>query len=55
MPEAHAQEIVRALCLAHMDAHLKDSAGARAFLAGDLAATFSARGIAIEAATPQLV
>jgi len=55
MPEAHAQEIVRALCLAHMDAHLKDSAVARAFLAGDLGATFSARGIAIEAATPQLV
>jgi hypothetical protein len=55
MPEAHAQDIVRGLCLAHMDAHLKHSTMARAFLAGDLAAAFNARGIALEAPTPQPV
>jgi dienelactone hydrolase len=40
----------RGLCLAHMDAELKHDAGARAFLADDLAATFAARDIALEAA-----
>ena len=55
MPEAHAQDIVRGLCLAHMDAHLKRSIGACAFLSGDLAAAFNARGIALEAPTPQPV
>jgi hypothetical protein len=55
MPEADAQDIVRALCVSHMDAHLKGSASAGAFLAGDLVAAFKARGIAIEAAAPQLV
>ena len=55
MPEAHAHDIVRGLCLAHMDAHLKDSAAAGAFLGGDLEAAFTARGIALEAASPQMV
>ena len=49
-PEEHANLTARSLCLAHLDASLKDSAGARAFLDGDLEHTFSARGIAIEAA-----
>jgi dienelactone hydrolase len=40
----------RALCLAHMDAELERDAAAGAFLAGDLAAQFAERGIALEAA-----
>ena len=49
-PEEHANLTARSLCLAHLDANLKDIAGARAFLEGDLESTFGARGIAIEAA-----
>jgi hypothetical protein len=42
----------RALCLAHMDAHLKDSPGAAAFLEGGLPATFaSVLDVEIEAAS----
>ena len=55
MPEAHAQDIVRGLCLAHMDAHVKQAAAARTFLSGDLEAAFKARGIALEAVTPHMV
>ncbi|HJO23071.1 MAG: hypothetical protein GY772_03685 [bacterium] len=44
----HAHEVVKALCLAHMDAHLKADAGAAAWLAGDPAADFTARGIDVE-------
>jgi predicted dienelactone hydrolase len=40
---------VQSLCLAHMDAQLKASAGARVFLGGDLAQVFAARGIDLEA------
>jgi len=47
-PAAHGAATVQALCLAHMDAHLKDSAGARSFLSGDLVRTFAARGIELE-------
>ena len=46
----HGLDSVRALCLAHMDANLKGSAEARAFLAGDLARSFAARGIDLEVA-----
>jgi dienelactone hydrolase len=49
-PAAHAIATVRALCLAHMDTHLKGNAAARAFLDGDLAGTFATRGIDLEAA-----
>ncbi len=49
-PAAHGADTVQSLCLAHMDAHLKGSADARAFLAGDLARTFTARGITLEVA-----
>ena len=35
----------RALCLAHMDAYLKNDVEARLFLDGDLASSFAARGI----------
>ena len=55
MSEAHAHDIVRGLCLAHMDAGLKGSADARAFLDGDLVEAFNARGIALEAARPEPV
>jgi dienelactone hydrolase len=49
-PAAHGAATVQALCLAHMDAHLKEAADARAFLTGDLARTFAARGIDVEIA-----
>jgi predicted dienelactone hydrolase len=49
-PAAHGAATVQALCLAHMDAHLRESAEARAFLGGDLARTFAARGIGLEVA-----
>ncbi|MGH7289050.1 MAG: hypothetical protein ACREI8_13630, partial [Myxococcota bacterium] len=47
-PAAHGAATVQSLCLAHMDANLKGSAEARAFLAGDLARGFAARGIDLE-------
>lgn len=55
MPERHAHDTVRGLCLAHMDAHVRDLIEARTFLAGDLNAAFKARGIALDVAPPQLV
>jgi predicted dienelactone hydrolase len=39
---------VQSLCLAHMDAHVRGSPEARAFLDGDLPRGFAARGIALE-------
>lgn len=47
-PADHAHEVVKALCLAHMDAHLKGDDGAAAWLAADPAADFAARGIDVE-------
>jgi dienelactone hydrolase len=47
-PAAHGEATVQGLCLAHMDAHLKELPEARAFLAGDLARTFAGRGIDLE-------
>jgi predicted dienelactone hydrolase len=49
-PAAHGAATVQSLCVAHMDAHVKESADARAFLEGDLAGRFAARGIDLEAA-----
>ena len=49
-PAAHGAATVQALCLAHMDATLREMADARAFLAGDLGKRFAARGIALEVA-----
>jgi predicted dienelactone hydrolase len=49
-PAAHGTAVVQALCLAHMDAHLKGSAEASAFLEADLARSFAARGIDLEVA-----
>ena len=43
--EEQAGDTARALCLAHMDAHLKDDVEARSFLDADLVKTFSSRGI----------
>src|SRR5262249_19323516 len=40
-PEAHAADTQRALCLAHMDAQLKDDEAAAAFLDDDLAGSFA--------------
>ena len=54
LSEQKAADVGRSLCLAHMDAYLKDSAAARAFLDGDLAATFAARGTEIETAVCEL-
>jgi fermentation-respiration switch protein FrsA (DUF1100 family) len=48
--EAESLATARGLCLAHMDAHLRGDAAARALLAGDLATTFAERGIELEAA-----
>lgn len=49
-PEAHAADTQRALCLAHIDAHLKDNDAAGAFLDNDLARVFAARGIDLDVA-----
>jgi len=43
--EEQGGDTARALCLAHMDANLKNDAEARAFLDGDLAGLFASRGI----------
>lgn len=47
-PAEHGQIVVRGLCLAHMDAHLKQVPAARDFLNQDLEAVFAARGIGLE-------
>ena len=47
-PAEHGEAVVRGLCLAHMDAHLKDRPEARAYLEGDLEALFAGRGIDLE-------
>jgi dienelactone hydrolase len=49
-PAAHGAATVQALCLAHLDAHVKGSAEALAFLGADLARPFAARGIDLELA-----
>lgn len=49
-PGEHAYQFGRALGLAHMDAVLKGREDAAAFLAGDLAAIFAARGIGVSVA-----
>lgn len=46
-PAWHATVMMRALCLAYMDEHLKGNPAARAFLDGDLVGTFAARGIKV--------
>jgi dienelactone hydrolase len=47
-PAAHGEDTTRALALAHLDAHVRESAEAVQFLANDLARTFAARGIGLE-------
>ncbi|MCC7307671.1 MAG: dienelactone hydrolase family protein [Acidobacteria bacterium] len=47
-PNEHALDTLRALCVAQMDAHLKYSDEAGAFLAGDLSEAFGKRGIDFE-------
>lgn len=49
LDETSANGAAKGLGLAHFDAALKDSAGARAFLQGDLRAACSARGISLNA------
>ncbi len=52
--EAQSVGTARALCLAHMDAHLRDVSDAHAFLAGDIPQTFStALGVDVTAAGVQ--
>jgi dienelactone hydrolase len=51
-PEAHAADTQRALCLSHMDAHLKDNDSAAKFLDDDLAGSFAWRGIDLDVAPP---
>lgn len=46
--ERDAADVGNGLCLAHMDAHLKEEPQARAFLEANLAALFAARGVSIE-------
>lgn len=48
LSEALATDTARGLCLAHFDASLKGRSEARAFLDGDLKATFAGRGITVE-------
>ena len=48
LPEKDAHDAARSLCLAHMDAYLKNDDEALAFLDRDLAGAFAARGIEIE-------
>ena len=48
-PGEHAYDFNRALGLAHMDAVLRASEEAAAFLGGDVASTFAARGIRVSA------
>lgn len=55
MPEAQAHDTVRALCLAHMDAHVKGMVPARAFLERGLVATFNARNIPLDLSAPRPV
>ncbi len=47
-PAAHGEAVVKGLCLAHMDAHLKQLPAAHAFLNEDVAGAFAARGIQLE-------
>lgn len=47
-PNWHGTDTLNALCLAHLDAELKDDINARAFLDRDLVSSFAARGIALE-------
>ncbi len=47
-PGAHAHEFVRGLGLAHLDAALRSDEGAAAFLAGDVRAALSARGVRVD-------
>jgi len=46
-PSWHGTDTLSTLCLAHMDAELKNNAAARAFLDGDLTHDFAARGISL--------
>ncbi len=47
-PEKDAADTMRGLCLAHMDAHLKQNTAALAFLDHDLTGTFTKRGINLD-------
>lgn len=47
-PAEHSLAAVKALCLAHMDEHLKTNSEACAFLNNDPESTFAARGIKVE-------
>lgn len=47
-PAGHGADVVRSLCLAHMQAHLENDADAAAWLAGDLTGAFAAQGIDLE-------
>jgi dienelactone hydrolase len=46
--EQQTGDVVRGLCLAHMDAHLNGDAHAHEFLEGDIAAVFAPRGVTLE-------
>jgi dienelactone hydrolase len=48
LSESLANDAARGLCLAHFDAALKADSCARAFLDGDLRATFAARGVTLD-------
>lgn len=48
LPEQKAADTARSLCLAHMDAYLKNDARAMAFLDDNITATFARRGIDVE-------
>jgi hypothetical protein len=51
LPEHLAADTANSLCLAHMDAYLKNDGDALAFLDQDLSGTFARRGVEIEVAS----
>jgi predicted dienelactone hydrolase len=51
-PGEHALDAIRALALAHFDAHVAGDDAARAFAGGDVAAALAARGIAADVIDP---
>jgi dienelactone hydrolase len=54
-PNWHGTDTLQSLCLAHMDAHLKDMPEAHTFLDHDLSERFAARGIGLDVAADRTV
>jgi hypothetical protein len=48
LSETRSNDTMRGLCLAHMDAHLKDDCRALAFLEANLNQVFASRGVDLD-------